>query len=210
MRTNIKWGDDLIAPEQSDDIALESLTAGITATATTNRQLAPYFNPINIVVEDGIHYVTLYACCVGSDEKLIERFSVWLSQLKETDCIKLSVSALVTGIPFSEFVDLLGAFANTKAQVDIQLDQIVVDGLAYFYLLADKVTKGYAGALFIPSYTVQREEHASAPWKAVHDLYKWIVEEAVSRGRLTEEEAERLHSGNSVVVPATRFEQVSE
>ena len=165
----------------------------------------PYFNPINITRENGIYYVTLYVCCVDNDSMLAQRLAIWLGSLKETDHIKLSVAATLTNIPFAALVTVMGALANTKAKIEILLDQIVIDGLAYFYLLADKVTALECGGLFVPSYVDQRREDTSVPWKAVHDFYEWIVSDAIVYGRLTEEEAERLNAGAPVVIPTERF-----
>jgi len=159
-----------------------------------------YFKPVNITVEQGVIYASLYVCCVTADENLEQSLAIWLNSLKETDHIKLSVSAMFTNIAYAQLISTLAAFANTKATVEILLDQIVIDGLAYFYLLADVITRKAGGGLYIPSYIDQRSEDVSAPHRAVHDLFRWIVEDAVKLGRLTQEQAERLHSGEHVVL----------
>lgn len=193
------WGSDLVTDETGEP-GLEALAiAGIVQGNDKNYRMS-YFKPVNITVEQGVFYVSLYVCCLTDDAQLTQGLSIWLNGLKETDHIKLSVSAMFTNISYAGMISTLAAFANTKAKIEIILDQIVVDGLAYFYLLADQITRKVGGALFIPSYIDQRSEDVSAIHRAVHDLFRWIVEDAVTAGRLTQEQADRLNSGEHVVL----------
>lgn len=219
MRGNIGWFEDVVGLENFTDggsafIGQESLPGELMVQTDQPQVLTqgpgdegvvPYFNPVNIITENGVHYVTIYVCYVGNDSILAQRLAIWLGSLKETDHIKLSVAALYTNIPFSSLITVMGALANTKAKIEILLDQIVIDGLAYFYLLADQVTAMEGGELFVPSYVDQRREDTSVPWKAVHDFYEWVVKDAVIKQWVTEEEAERLNAGSHVVVPYERF-----
>lgn len=222
--TAIGWFDDVIGLEDfspetvilgvpNEDIlddpfaGLESLDTLSFAQSKSVGNGVPFFNPVNIAVENGIYYVTIYACMVGDESILSQKLAIWLASLKETDHIKLSIAALKTGLPFDYLISTMAALANTKAKIEILLDQIVIDGLAYFYLLADEVTVLEGGALFIPSYVAHRSEDTSTPWKAVHDFYEWIVEDSVILGRLTEEEGQKLSSGTHVIIPVERFQK---
>ena len=95
---------------------------------------APFFNPVNMSIKDGVYYVTIYACSLGDGSPRGTAFALWLASLKETDHVRLSVSSLLLGIPYTAIVGLLAAITNTPAKVEIMLDQIVNDVLAYFYL----------------------------------------------------------------------------
>lgn len=209
MMKDTGWGHDLVSPFDSP-FGLESMSFGledgnILTQGPTPRPIVPWFNPVSIVAEEGVFYASIYVCRLTDDKALTQRFAIWLNSLKETDHIKLSVSATISGIPFSALMSLLSALANTKAKIDIILDQIVMDGLAYFYLLADTILVRAAGALYIESYVEQRPEDMSATWKAIHDFYSWIVEDASVRGILTSEEAEALNGGTDVVPDLQRF-----
>lgn len=170
-----------------------------------DQTIVPWFNPAHITVEKGVFYASLYVCRLADDMTLTQRLAVWFNSLKETDHVRLSVSATVTGIPFACLMTILSAIANTKAYVEIILDQIVMDGLAYFYLLADKISARHAGGLFLQSYVDQRREDTGNTWKAVHDFYQWIVEDAVLRGFVTAEEAAKINNGQDVELPVDRF-----
>jgi hypothetical protein len=108
-------------------------------------------------------------------------------------------------IPPGALINLMTALTSTKAKLSIQLDNVVYDGLAYFYLIPETIIKGTEGALFIPSYMTHRSEDASGPIKAIHDYFKWMVSKAVERGLLTAEEGDRLDRGSHVAVPDSRF-----
>jgi len=215
LNENVTDNGWFIQPD--DSVALESFTAenvglenfnGIDGTITQGPgvpSLAPFFNPVNIAVENGIYYITIYVCAVDNTSVTAQRLAQWFGLLRETDHVKLTVASRMTNIPLACLTTVLGAIVNTRAVVEIIMDQIVIDGLAYFYLLAQKVCVRECGALFIPSYIENRSEDTSAPWRAVHDFYKWIVENAVTLGRLTQEEGERLTSGQHVVIPVGRF-----
>lgn len=207
------WGEDMVTP--TDGIGLESFGSpmgDLTVHNPSQVTMGPvlvgspgYFNPINISIENGVYYVTVYVCCVDNNSLLAQSLTLWFGSLKETDHVKLTVCSKITGIPPSALTTVLGALANTKATIEMILDQIVLDVLAYFYLLANKVTQKSCGALFIPSFIDQRSEDTSAPWKAVHDFYAWIVTDAVEAKRLSVEEGERLLGGEYVVIPQGRF-----
>jgi hypothetical protein len=198
---NYSWGDDLI---ESGDIGLESFESNLTQSNDIDND-APFFKPINIVVENGIYYVNIYTCCAtnrtDNNAKLLE----FLGSLKETDVVKLTISSLLIGIPIQAHLSLIGAIYRCKAKIEIQLDTIVSDNLAYFYLVANSINKGYAGSLFIPSYIDSRQDHKSSPWRVVHDFVQEIIDHAVAKGVLTQEEADRLNSGKHVIIPNDRF-----
>jgi len=198
--------DDSVSLEslKADNIGLEYFDATISQGPTPPGG-APYFNPTNITIENGVYYATIYVCVCDNDSLIAQRLALWFGSLKETDHVKLSIASRMTNIPLSRLTTVLGAIANTKATVEIMLDQIVIDGLAYFYLLAERVCVRECGALFIPSYIDNRVEDTSKPWQAVHDFYTWIVENAVSLGRLTQEEGDRLNRGQHVIIPKGRF-----
>jgi hypothetical protein len=209
MMKDVGWGADLISPFETqfglEDFALESIESNVFTQGPGQAPALPWFNPASIVAEKGVFFVSLYVCRLSDDMSLAQRLAIWFGSLKETDHVKLSVASTVTGIPFSCLMTLLSAIANTKARVDIVLDQIVMDGLAYFYLLADKIIPCHAGGLFVPSFTEQRREDNSGSWRAVHDFYQWIVEDATARGTLTSEESAKLIDGLDVIVPLDRF-----
>lgn len=199
------WGDDLaIKLSENDDMGLESFDATDLTQGPGQPDQAPWFKPVNISIKDGVYYVNIYVCQLTNQSVLAQSFTTWLASLKDSDRIRLTVSSIYANIPFSSIVTLMGAFANTPAKFEILLDQIVIDGLAYFYLLADKVIKMEGGALFIPSYLGGRKEDTSLTWNAVHDFYDWLIAEAVDLGRLTQEEADLLNDGKFVVIPDDR------
>lgn len=209
MYQNIPWGEDLVSPinetiDENSGIGLEYLQSELTQ-GRSGCPVPAFFKPVNIAVENGVYYVTIYVCQLFDQDLLTTQFALWLGSCKETDRIRLTVCSTITGIPNSCLIMLLTALANTKAQIEIMHDQIVMDNLAYFYLLADKIVARYGGGLFIPSYTEQRIEDASLPWKAVHDFFSWIVEDSVKRKLLTEEEGERLHKGSPVAFAPGRL-----
>jgi hypothetical protein len=203
MLTTIPWGQD-IAPSQGD-AGLESFTlAGMTQGPNGPVQPA-FFKSMNIINESGKFYATLYACMAMDGSDNAQALAIWLSSLKATDCVHLTLASMQLDVPLTGIITLMNAVATTKARIVIHLDQLVGDGLAYFYLLATEVRKGVAGALYIPSYLDQRAEDASQSTKAVNGLYKWVVDNAVTTGRLTAEEASSLHRGKHVVIPDDRF-----
>lgn len=209
MTMDLGWGAEFV-PAYDNPFGMESfLSEGMEslnlAQGNQGAPTVPWFNPVSIMNKKGVFYASIYICRLTDNMMLTQRLAIWLGTLMKTDHVKLSVSSTVTGIPFAALMTLLSALANTQAKVEIILDQIVMDGMAYFYLLADKITACHAGALFIQSYVDQRSEDTSATWKAVHDFYRWIVEDAVVRGLITAEEAERLHSGSHVEIPVDRF-----
>jgi hypothetical protein len=165
----------------------------------------PFFKPVNIMVEDGRHYGTIYVCGSGDQTIRAQQLAIWLSDLKATDQVFLTIASLQLDVYLPNLIGLMTALMSTEAQIHFYLDQIVADNLAYFYLLPVKVIKGSEGALFIPSYTKQRQEDASGSQRAVIDFYKWTVDNAVTTGRLTTEEADKLHRGSPVVIPDNRF-----
>lgn len=199
----ISWGDDLIPTV--DNIGIESLDGQLTQGPSSDSKTPSYFNPINVVVENGIYYVNIYLCATHNNSAHKQKFLIWLASLKDTDYIKLTVSSLLIGVPIQHYIDILAAIRRSKATVDIQLDSIVTDELAYFYLIADKVTVGCCAGLFIPSYVDSRQEDKSTPWKVVHDFLSWIIEEAVTKSILTEEDADRLNSGKHVIIASAVF-----
>jgi hypothetical protein len=209
MMKDVGWGADLISPFEDkmglEDFALENIETNVFAQGPSPEPVVPWFNPASIVAEKGVFFVSLYVCRLSDNMSLAQRLAIWFGSLKETDHVKLSVASTVTGIPFSCLMTLLSAVANTRAKVDIILDQIVMDGLAYFYLLADQIIPCHAGGLFVQSFVEQRREDNSGSWKAVHDFYHWIVEDATARGILTSEESEKLINGLDVIVPLDRF-----
>jgi hypothetical protein len=207
MEQIVPFGGDLSAPTTPNDaFGLESFTAELTqgpgVTAPTN------FKAINIVTEGGVHYATVYACQCIDGSVGAQQLAIWLSQMKETDQIVLTVLSMVADLPPGMVISLMTALNSTKAQLTIQLDQVVCDGLAYFYLIPEKICKGTEGALFIPSYMVNRDQDASGPIKAMHDYFKWMVAKAVERKLLTSDEGERLDRGAHVAVPDSRFTAV--
>lgn len=210
METEFGWGYDLTAP--APDMGLESFisqdnvtTPSVFTQGPGGAGLAPYFRPVNITVQNGVFHVSIYVCHVYAFEHIRQQLFVWFGERKETDLIELSVSSLITGIPYSCLISLLSSIVNTKAKVHILLDQLVCDGLAYFYLVADKIIKRDGGALFIPSYVENRVEDMSLPTKAVTDFFKWIVEDAKRIKLLTAEEEAQLHSGSYVILDTNRI-----
>ena len=159
---------------------------------------AESMNPLAIAVEQGVFYVTLYACCAANGTTTAQQLAIWLGGLKETDEVILTVSELTTNCPVQSFLTIMTAIANTPATVRIQGDTIVVSTLSYFYLLTDQIDLFPTGGLFFPSYNELRTEDISGPSRAVHDFAKWLVEKAVERGIFTEDEALRLDQGESV------------
>ena len=198
-------GWDIPTLEGSDEIALEFLTADIDQSGAPDDNGAPYFNPCNIAIEDGIYYASIYICSCRNDMVLSQRLALWFGSLSETDIVRLTVSSTLTGIPLTEWITVLAAINNTKAQVEIQLNQIVIDHLAYFYLMCKNVKVGFGGALFVPSYVDNRASDMSGPLRAISDFFQWIVEMALGRGRITQEEAERLMNGKHVVISKERL-----
>lgn len=211
MEKDVGWGDDLVSPFNDqfglEDFAMESLDQSVFTQGPGPAPVVPWFNPTSIVAEQGVYFVSLYICRLSDDAMLAQRMAIWFGSLKETDHVKLSIASSVTGIPFSCLMTLLSAMANTKAKIEIILDQIVMDGLAYFYLLADKINARAAGGLFVQSFVEQRRQDTSGTWKAVHDFYQWIVEDAAVRGLLTDEEAQSVIDGNDIIVPLDRFQK---
>ena len=206
MFTQYDWGDDLLSHDyENTSIGLEAFKQDLSQ-GTCQSNPYPFFKPVNIVVEKGIHYATLYVCQTLNGDNLTQQTAIWLSTLKETDAVHLTITSLANDVPLFAILDIMVAIANTRAKVTIHLNQIVVDSLAYFYLIVDEVEKGCAGALFIPSYVDQRDQDTSGPWKAIHDFYKHVVENAVAKGLLTTEEASKLDRGSHVVIPKVRFD----
>lgn len=197
-----QWGDDLLT-SVTDAIGLENLEAN--ANNLNGTMFPPFFKPVNITIENGLFYVNIFVCQAHDQSMTAQQLAIWLGSLKETDYIHLTLSSLTLNIPLGMTVTLMSALMSTKATIDIHLDQIVMDGLGYFYLMADKVSVGDCGDLFVPSYVGQRQQDHSVPWKAIHDLFAMIVENAVTMGRLTQEEADRLNDGSHVAVPPSRF-----
>lgn len=185
-----------------DEMGMESLDM---APAGQRPNTAPWFNPVNITIENGVYYVTIYVCHTTDGSPLAQKLSIWLQSLKDTDHIRLSVSSLISGIPTEMMMQVLAGLVNTKAHVEILLDQIVLGELAYFYLAAKSIRSFDCGDLFIPSYRSERQVDTSAPQRAILDFYEWIVEQAVAKGRLTEEEALLLNEGHHVIVPGSRY-----
>lgn len=201
------WGDDLVRDPDFDNsnVGLESFNGEI-AQGPSPTNPAPWFKPINIRVENGVQYATIYVCDAFDGTVSSQQLAIWAAGLKDTDYVHLTVMSLLIDVPLQSLLSVMSALASTKATVEIHVDMVVTDGLAYFYLLADKITRGSEGALFIPSYVDQRDQDKSGPWKAVHDFYAWVVDDAVSRQILTEEEGSKLHRGSHVIVPNDRFD----
>lgn len=205
MITQHAWGSDLVGVDhQNHAVALESFTAEMSQGPMSGPP-HPYFKPVNIVVENGLYYATIYVCKTVNGTTLGQQVAIWLSGLKDTDQIHLTVSSLVLDVPLFAMLDLMSALASTKAKVIIHLDQVVSDSLAYFYLIADQIIPGHGGGMFIPSYADQREQDTSGPWKAMHDFYKWVVDTATANTLLTPEDADKLHRGSHTVIPMSRF-----
>jgi hypothetical protein len=200
--TIITWADEFI---ETGDFGLESFSGDISQDVTGLNTVVPYFKPVNTVVENGTYYTTIYACCALNRSVLCQQLMIWLGSLKETDVVKLSITAMSTGIPIQFNLSLLAAIVRCKATIEIQLDSIVCDNLAYFYLAADKINVGYGGSLFIPSYIDSRQESKSTNWKIVHDFVQELVDRGFSKGILLEDEVERLNNGKHVVVPNARL-----
>jgi hypothetical protein len=197
------WLNEL-QTESNDSVALESLSAQINQGGP-GLAFPTGFKPVNITVEQGCYYATLYVCCLDDGSELAQQVAVWLGTLGDNDHVHLTVLCLTQNVNLQYRLNLLAAFASTKATIEIHLDTLVMDSLAYFYLLADVVTPGSHGMLFVPSYNSQREEDVSRPWRAIHDFFCWLIEEAVTLGRLTAEEADTLNRGSHVTLPNTRF-----
>lgn len=194
MEIKYTWGADLVS---EDNLGLEALNDSFVHPC--------HRNPINIVVENGVIYVTAYVCGAMNHTPENQKFLIWLDSLKQTDYVKLSVSSVYMNIPIKNHLSLLAAIKRCKATIEIQLDTIVSDTLAYFYLVANKIKLGSSGALLIPSYLDSDKESKSGPWKAVHDFIQILVDDAELKGILTVDDATRLHDGKSVVIPNDRF-----
>jgi hypothetical protein len=188
------WGYDLFA---SDETGLESLGGNAPINAA--------FNPVNIISERGIYFVTIYICGVMKDTLLEQQIMVWFASLKPTDTVRLNIASSLTNLPLAPQLRLIAAIVRSEADINIQLDTIVTDSLAYYYLAADKVTVGDAGALFVPPYTDTRGDAKSVTWRVVHDFFSWLVDQASSKHILTEDEADKLKSGHHVILDKARF-----
>jgi len=204
---SIPWGQELISNQELVDagVALEALGLESLTQGSQDPLVASYFKPINIVVEKGLFYVHIYACQCWDGSDAIQELAMWLGSLKKTDTIKLTVSTLYPNIPLDALIALMGSLSATPAKIHIRLDTLVMDAMAYFYLLADKILVESEGALFIPSYVTQRNDDHSLPWKAIHDFYQWLTEDAVLRQRLSEDDAAKLNSGQHIVLDVTQL-----
>jgi hypothetical protein len=198
------WGDDLITIDDNTGIGLESLDQDLAQGQARPGDNVP-FKPVNIASENGLFYVTIYVCKTWDHSPYCQALSMWLSSLKETDHIHLTILSLESDTPLFGLINVMSALVATPATLEVHLDTIVFDTSAYFYLLADKINKGSEGALFIPSYVLQREQDVSASYRAMHDFYKWLIESAVEKNILTTEEGSSLNRGAHVVVPESRF-----
>jgi hypothetical protein len=185
-------------------MALESITSDLTQGPAVPATPS-FFKPVNIAVKNGIHFVTIYACEMINREKSGQAILLFFESLKADDHVKLTISSTMMGLPIQVYLPLLGAISRCVAEIEIQLDSIVCDELAYFYLAAPKINKGTAGALYIPSYLDSRYEDKSVPWLAVNDFVAYLVDQAVARGLLTSDEANRLHGTKPVSIPNDRF-----
>ena len=199
--TTLGWGHDMAT---TDGIALESFHERFEQS-NNNPNAPAYFKPVNISVERGIHYVTMYACVVTGNETKLQQLLMWFGSLKETDYVKLTVLSLVLDIPANLHLPLLAAIVRCKATIEIQLNSLVGDTLAYYYLATPHVKTGAGGALFVPSYVDSRQEDKSTPWMAVHDFFSLLVQDALSRALIKEDEAHRLNNGQHVIIPLDRF-----
>lgn len=199
MSSNYAWGSDLIS---LDNVGLEAFKS---EGPNPVPQSHPNFKPINIVIENGIYYTTLYVCCITPRSEACQKLMMWFASLRSTDYVKLSVASLLTDIPVVYYLPILGALVRSKATIEIQLDTIVCDTLAYFYLAADKIKLGSSGALLIPSYADAPTDTKSTPWKVVNDFITYLVNEGEHTGVLTQDDVERLHDGKSVIVHPDRF-----
>lgn len=196
------WGEEFTSPKQEE--ALEHYGQEIMqggAASNTN----PHFKPVNIVADNGFHYVSIYVCHTPDEAPLTQQLALWFASLKETDIVRLSVFSILYEVNLGELIHLMSAIQSTKATIEMTLDHIVFDSLGYFYLLADRVTKGSQGALLLPSYLDQRGEDFSGPKRAIFDFFKWIVDQAAEKQFLTQEEAQSIHKGNHVILPEDRF-----
>lgn len=200
------WGAELdVSPDNIEPLGLEAFESNMTQGSMGGGTLHPYFKALNVYAEAGEFYATIYSCKIACNYALGQQLAIWLANLRDTDIVNLTVLQLSSDVPCPALLGMLSAVANTKAKVNIRLDSIVLDTTAYFYLVADKITKGKLGALYIPSYAQQRNGDSSGPWRAMTDYYKFIVGNAVGKGILTDDEAKRLHDGIAVTIPDDRF-----
>lgn len=202
MKKIYGWGEEFSFSTHEkalEDYAPELLQGG------SKSSLAPHFRPVNILADNGFYYASIYTCHTTDEAPLTQRLALWLASLKETDVLRLSVFAILNDVNLSSLIHLMSALQATKARLEMTLDHIVFDSLGYFYLLADQITKGSQGTLLLPSYLDQRGEDFSGPKKAIFDFFKWIVDQAVDKKFLTEDEALSLHKGNHVIIPDNRF-----
>lgn len=200
MTESYAWGADLVPTIEA---GLESFDMSSLMGACP---IPPQFKPVSIVVENGLYFANIYLCQTMDSSPMGQQVVLWLSSLKETDYVHLTLSSLFVDVPLRCSLAVIAALSATKATIDLHLDTMVMDQMAYLYLMIDKITVDACGALFVPSYVDQRSQDMSGPFRAVHDMFAWIVEEAVKMGRLTSEEAQRLQDGSHVIVPVERFQ----
>lgn len=203
MLNPIPFGDDLITSSNENIVGLESFSQNNVEVNV--KRNPPQYKPVNIVIENGIYYVTIYVCETVISPSLNESVMIWLDSLKPNDYVKLSVSSLLTGLLIHTHISLLAAIVRCKATIEIQLDTIVCDNLAYFYMAADKVNRQSGGALFIPSYIDSDVDKKSDTWVIIHEFVKELIDRSEGKGFLTPDEALSLHSGKPVVVSLANF-----
>ena len=201
MNNVYTWSEGL--DSHNDHLGLETFNSvNDTAPAAV---MDPNFKPVNLVIENGIYYITVYLCACAGGTIENQKLLIWLSSLKDTDYVKLSVSSLYQDLSLYPYIALLGAITRSKANIEIQLDTVVCDNLAYFYLAATTINRKAGGAILIPSYLDARHEDKSTPWVVVHSSIRELIARALANNILTEDEAARLNDGQSVIIPSDRF-----
>ena len=192
-----------------EEFGLGSGSAGLEALSSENNSNTPKFDPISIVIESGIYYITFYGCTCVTNRHLVNGFISWLDMLKSTDVIKMSVLATRSDVPPVLYSNLLAAIKRCKAKIEIKLDTIVFDSLAYFYLASPFIKVGSAGALMIPSYTDKNLKYTTPREQATLSFVSSLVDNAFDRGIISSEDRDNLHSGMSVVVDNEKLKSVS-
>lgn len=197
--SDLNWEEFRTVMEDIDtsSIGIESLTMG---REEKEEQIPSYFKPVVLTNKNGIYRLSIYANFTADGTKLSEQLLLFFKKLKETDEVKLTITSMTTNVPVFKYSNLISAIARCAASVEIQLDTMVDDELAYFYLAADKIKVGSMGDILIPAYCDQVPDDKSSQWKALHDFFAWIVDLAVERGILNGDEASELHQGGDIVI----------
>ena len=178
---------------ESDVLGLESFDMGAFSKATT-------ISPVSIVAENGIFYVTICACQLTDGTKPMEEFMIWLGSLMPTDHIRLSIITMSANVPYICFTQLLGALYRTKAHLEILMNTIVIDYTAYFYLVADTLTRGAMGNVLLLPYSPTSSDKTSMTYKVMISIIHLVLDKALSQGFLSDEDVSALHNGGSVIL----------